>query len=266
MINNDNVYYVYLHRRNDNKKIFYVGKGTGDRAFSQRSRNRHWNSVFKQAGGCFVEFVAFGLTEKQAFDMEIATIEKYRDTLVNKNNNSKEIKLSYDILNHYFYYDETSPTYLRWKVPVGRGCQTKRYGDVAGYVGKFKNGKMTYARVNLDGKTMLVHRVIWVLHNKKDIPEGYQINHINCDSFDNRIDNLELVTNKQNQNLKRKKSGYKILKNKEGNAISVQVSYLDESGKRRCRNFRLKGSLEETVEEALSFKREMVEKFFLKST
>lgn len=41
------------------------------------------------------------------------------------------------------------------------------------------------------------HRVIWELHNGP-IPEGMQIDHINHIRSDNRIENLRLVTAKEN--------------------------------------------------------------------
>ena len=42
------------------------------------------------------------------------------------------------------------------------------------------------------------HRFIWESINQQTIPDGYQINHINCDKQDNSIKNLELVTRQQN--------------------------------------------------------------------
>ena len=43
------------------------------------------------------------------------------------------------------------------------------------------------------------HRVIWVYFNGK-IPEGYEIDHINTVTDDNRLENLRLVTHKENVN------------------------------------------------------------------
>ena len=42
-----------------------------------------------------------------------------------------------------------------------------------------------------------VHRFVWEWFNGP-IPEGYQINHINENKEDNRLENLELVTAKEN--------------------------------------------------------------------
>ena len=45
---------------------------------------------------------------------------------------------------------------------------------------------------------MLVHRAIWIWHNG-EIPKGLEIDHINGNRKDNRIENLRLVTRQQNQ-------------------------------------------------------------------
>ena len=59
-----------------------------------------------------------------------------------------------------------------------------------------KNG---YDYVSIDRKTKLLHRVVWEVFNG-EIPEGMEIDHINTDRTDNRIENLRLVTSKENKN------------------------------------------------------------------
>lgn len=53
-----------------------------------------------------------------------------------------------------------------------------------------KNGKQTVKRVN---------RVVWEAFNGP-IPPGMQVNHINEDKTDNRLENLNLMTSKENNN------------------------------------------------------------------
>lgn len=55
-----------------------------------------------------------------------------------------------------------------------------------GYIQDWVNGRLEYR-----------HRVVWVEHNGP-IPDGMQIDHINHDRSDNRIENLRLVTPQQN--------------------------------------------------------------------
>ena len=62
-------------------------------------------------------------------------------------------------------------------------------------------------RINGGKTTKTMHRLVWELVNGA-IPDGMFIDHINHDGLDNRIDNLRLVTNRQNlQNLKGKSTG-----------------------------------------------------------
>ena len=53
------------------------------------------------------------------------------------------------------------------------------------------SGEM-YSSVIIRGSKYKVHRIIWALHYKVD-PGEYQVDHINRDRFDNRIDNLRLT-------------------------------------------------------------------------
>ena len=55
--------------------------------------------------------------------------------------------------------------------------------------------------LNKDGKQKLfsVHRLVWTAFNGKR-PEGMQVNHIDEDKTNNRLDNLNLMTPKENTN------------------------------------------------------------------
>jgi len=55
-----------------------------------------------------------------------------------------------------------------------------------------------YFHVKRHGRQVLVHRIIWE-HVNGPIPEHLVIDHINGVRTDNRIENLRLVTRKQNQ-------------------------------------------------------------------
>lgn len=77
-------FYVYLHRRATDGKVFYVGKGTGKRAFEKSiSRNAYWNRVVAKHG-YIIEFYATGLQEWFALELEIQLIAYYgRENLCN---------------------------------------------------------------------------------------------------------------------------------------------------------------------------------------
>lgn len=57
-------------------------------------------------------------------------------------------------------------------------------------VGLSKNNRVKY---------FSVHKLVWLAFNGK-VPEGYEINHINEDKTDNRLENLNLLTHKENLN------------------------------------------------------------------
>lgn len=66
-------FYVYIHRRKDNNAIFYVGKGSGQRAYSKHDRNKHWRHIASRCG-FDVEIVANSLAEHEAHCHEIFLI------------------------------------------------------------------------------------------------------------------------------------------------------------------------------------------------
>lgn len=82
-------YYVYLHKDKPSGVPFYVGKGRGKRAWSHY-RNDLWREKVKDLKGAYdVEIVEDKLTEREAHDLEITLILKYKriwegGTLVNK--------------------------------------------------------------------------------------------------------------------------------------------------------------------------------------
>lgn len=98
----------------------------------------------------------------------------------------------------------------RWKAVVGyEGLyEVSDFGNVRslkyGKVRVLKPGVMKgYYRVHLckngKRKSFLVHRLVVIMFIG-DIPKGMVVNHINENKFDNRLENLEIVTVKENNN------------------------------------------------------------------
>ena len=62
------------------------------------------------------------------------------------------------------------------------------------YAGRIVRGTAHgYLRLRIDDKIQYAHRIIWEMHNGS-IPEGFEIDHINRDTEDNRLANLRLVS------------------------------------------------------------------------
>lgn len=74
-------FYVYVWRR-PNGEPFYIGKGCGRRAKSTQRRNPIFKSIVAKMRAMGdepkVERIVEGLTEKEAFDREVALIAEYR--------------------------------------------------------------------------------------------------------------------------------------------------------------------------------------------
>lgn len=145
----------------------------------------------------------------------------------------------------YFYYDESSPSCLRWNYTAWAGSHRSILihlkGDVAG--GKDCDG---YWKVNLMGLACRVHRVVWELHFGK-VDDGLIVEHQNGDRADNRIVNLRQATYAVNS-----RNWKKFSNNTSGvTGVSKMVCknphremwaawWKDLSGKRKCKAFACK--------------------------
>jgi hypothetical protein len=71
-------YYVYVHKDRATGAVFYVGKGSGKRAWDASKRSQAWiDRTALLADGWEVEIVAEDLSELEAFGLEAELVTKY---------------------------------------------------------------------------------------------------------------------------------------------------------------------------------------------
>lgn len=93
-------HYVYIHKGAD-EKIFYVGKGVGDRAYS-KDRMPHWHHYVKtRCGGQYtVEIVRRFHSDEAALEFESDLIALYGQQLVNWQNSGRQTDLAVNARFH----------------------------------------------------------------------------------------------------------------------------------------------------------------------
>ena len=73
-----------------------------------------------------------------------------------------------------------------------------KYFDKKGRTGTIsKNG---YRIITINNRREYEHRLVWEQHYG-EIPKGHHIHHINGNKLDNRIENLELISNSEHQKI-----------------------------------------------------------------
>jgi hypothetical protein len=97
-------YYVYLHS-DMSGNIFYVGKGSDNRAYS-KTRNKRWQKKVKELNDQYIVDIPFdNLSEEEAYEIEATLIDSIgiQNLTNSKKESIKEKNLSMDYYKTYQY-------------------------------------------------------------------------------------------------------------------------------------------------------------------
>jgi len=111
-------------------------------------------------------------------------------------------------LSWFYYYDETSPTFLRYNYTKTHGVFGKIkpivHGNVAGWVDESSG----YAKVNHLGRKISAHTIIYSLFYG-EVNSGLVIDHFDGSTRNNKIENLQIKTQSQNMRNRKKHTNNK---------------------------------------------------------
>ncbi len=104
---------------------------------------------------------------------------------------TKQDVLTKDHLHKVFEYRD-GVIVRRWDEKKSHRINYRFAGKEAGAV-----AKVGYRLISIGKFREYAHRIVWIMHNGA-IPYQYEIDHVNGDKLDNRIENLRLATRGQN--------------------------------------------------------------------
>ena len=182
-----NNFYVYCHKTLDGK-MFYVGKGTGRRAYSKSHRSKKWYE-FTKDNEYIVDIISAGLDNKTAIDIENKIIRENVD-LINTYS-LRENKPTIDQISQFFQYSDRSSTGLIWKDLPSKFCTFKQNAS-AGTI-KYCNGEPNGTQVILNKSAYTVTHIIWYLCTGELVTINEVIDHIDGNPLNNKIENLRKV-------------------------------------------------------------------------
>ena len=185
---------VYLLVDKD-EVVRYVGQGSPTRPYSISGRSMEYREICKNSGNIIL--VKTGLTRTESLSLEKELIVKHSTTLINKRSSPSSNRLIYEDLVQFVALSYESPSGLIWKRKV---CPQKLIRFEGKRAGGYNSNQSQHGWiVQINGIQLKAHRVIWCLYHKIDITDpDTVINHIDYNPLNNKIENLELVSQRIN--------------------------------------------------------------------
>ena len=261
-------YYVYAHR-DLNGIVFYIGKGRKNRAYSKMQRSKQWKTIAD--AGFTVELLHENLEELHALSLEEELINNPQEgwNLTNQIKKINRKALCPDLLNSFLYYDESSPTFLRWRIDRYGGengvAKIANAGDIAGSISR--GNSRGYGAVIINYEKYAIHRAVYVMFNGA-IPDGYIVNHKDNNHLNNSILNLEACPSRFNTRRTKSHNGGLMSTNNSGfTGVSKMVDdrYWSarwyENDKQKIKHFSIEKHGEtEAFRLACEYRKQMIEK------
>lgn len=257
-------YCVYLHKNKRTNVVFYIGSGRVTRSSARSGRSKEWWDIVRK-DDFIVEIIGNDLSKKSSLEEERFLYSQYVDsgTLVNKRipGNLKESCII--SLREKFYYDDSSPTCLRFKEDVFKG---RKYANKAASKDDVAGCNTDTTRgITVRGFVYPLCRVVWMVYFG-EIPDGYVVDHIDGDVRNNKISNLRVISQKLNTRNRKKPStntsgvvGVNLMLYK-GVRHRWCAAYADDTGKRRMKYFSIKKlGDEEAFRQACEWRKEQIE-------
>lgn len=161
-------HYVYSHHKPDDGSVFYIGKGSGNRAYTYGNRNKYWKNTVAKHGGFEVHILASKLTANEALNFERIVITKLRE--------NEKVKLSNLTDGGDGSYNPSDETREKMRLAkIGRKLSSEHKNKIS-EANKKRQYKLGYKLKLTDESRIhrknLTKNQIWTEERKKKISEA----------------------------------------------------------------------------------------------
>ena len=184
-------YYIYF-LYDKNNVVRYIGRGHNRRYKDYSNRSGEYKNIVDSGGRS--EIIVDSLSKSEATELE----GKYLRMFVGSVGQGFNLvnKMKYGEYKQFLTYDECSSAFT-----IDDEFPYLRYTESS----KTRPGKLVrqkhprkYATIPLKGVSTSMHRIIWVLYNKKDLSADFVVDHIDSDNTNNCPTNLQVLPQEQN--------------------------------------------------------------------